>query len=139
MGGLITAQAMLALSSPELARPRERYRSALDEVFAAADFDERASSKLKSLGRVLSMPAALEEKLGLDAYYGWLLDLSEVPSSRSHARTPRLRVAASCPHPDSPPPPSHPRSHTLAVSRALPARARGRCTRLPRSERLIGR
>ena len=68
---------LFSMSDPALASARSEYAACLDSTIAVSDFSAGASSKHEALAKKLSLPSALESRLSLDAYYGWLLDASE--------------------------------------------------------------
>lgn len=76
-------RSMLALASPELEGAKAKYSARLDAVLASCAKPEgvtdsaELSAELADLGAFLGLPEAVQQKLGLETYYGWLLDLSE--------------------------------------------------------------
>ena len=78
-----------------LAAARSEYTKTLDTTMAASDFTDSASSRHASLATSLALPAALTQRLALDAFYGWLLDTSErgdlpaLPGAAARRRTRR--------------------------------------------------
>lgn len=69
--------ALFAMSDPETAAARDKYAAALDGSVSAGDFSSSAAAKHAALASELSLPPAVSQRLGLDAYYGWLSDASE--------------------------------------------------------------
>lgn len=69
--------ALFSLCDPALQSMRDEYAACLDATMAAAAFSDADARKHSALAASLGMPPALAQRLGLDAYYGWLLDASE--------------------------------------------------------------
>mmetsp|Transcript_14755 Transcript_14755/g.43469 ORF Transcript_14755/g.43469 Transcript_14755/m.43469 type:complete len:688 (+) Transcript_14755:2-2065(+) len=76
-------QSMLALGTPSLKAARDDYCSRLDRLLASAQYGESERKALDAAATQLGLPEPLARKLALDAYYGWLLDLTEGFGSRS--------------------------------------------------------
>jgi len=68
---------MLCLSDPAYADARKQYAALLDTTLDSGTFDAAAGSSLDAAASELALPPALAQKLGVDAYYGWLVDTSE--------------------------------------------------------------
>ena len=71
------ASAMTALANPALASARAEYSSELDSLLSASEFGGAAAQRHRELCERLGLSTALAERLSLDAYYGWLVDLAE--------------------------------------------------------------
>lgn len=67
--------AMLALSAPGLDDAKKQYRAQLEEQLAKGGVT--GSSTLHARASELGLTPAVQQKLALEAYYGWLSDLSE--------------------------------------------------------------
>ncbi len=87
-----TLRAMLSLISAEFAEARSRYTRRIESVINGGKFDRGASRELDSLAKQLALPHALSSKLGLDAYYGWLVDLAESMDRRAVSSAREVRA-----------------------------------------------
>ena len=84
---------MLCLSDPAYASARQQYATQLDATLDGGRFDEAAGARLDALAAQLGLPPALAQKLGVDAYYGWLVDTTETCDT-SGSCTARLEACA---------------------------------------------
>ncbi|KAL1523218.1 hypothetical protein AB1Y20_018170 [Prymnesium parvum] len=87
-GGSSLLRAMLALSAPGLDEAKATFRKELDEVFGGA-----RSDNLNARARKLGLSPALQQKLALEAYYGWLSDLSENVDRAALERCEEMRAS----------------------------------------------
>mmetsp|Transcript_1574 Transcript_1574/g.4005 ORF Transcript_1574/g.4005 Transcript_1574/m.4005 type:complete len:762 (+) Transcript_1574:39-2324(+) len=79
-------QSMLALGTPGLKKAKDNYVERIEALIASKAFDENARQALNAAGTALGLPEPLQRKLALDAYYGWLLDITEgLSSARTEA------------------------------------------------------
>uniref|UniRef100_A0A7S4B3T7 Uncharacterized protein n=1 Tax=Chrysotila carterae TaxID=13221 RepID=A0A7S4B3T7_CHRCT len=74
-------RSMLTLSDASLADARKRYIESLDALLKEGDFGAKAGESLQASAD--DLPIGARQKLGLDAYYGWLLDLTEGPEPKA--------------------------------------------------------
>lgn len=65
------------MADESLASARSEYLQCLEATAAKGEFTDAAAARHAELATRLSMPPALEQRLALDAYYGWLTDASE--------------------------------------------------------------
>eukprot|EP00316_Scyphosphaera_apsteinii_P019981 CAMPEP_0119302848 /NCGR_PEP_ID=MMETSP1333-20130426/4372_1 /TAXON_ID=418940 /ORGANISM="Scyphosphaera apsteinii, Strain RCC1455" /LENGTH=630 /DNA_ID=CAMNT_0007305327 /DNA_START=240 /DNA_END=2132 /DNA_ORIENTATION=+ len=75
--GESSIMSMLALSTPGRDSAKQQYTQRLEAILQAADLSDEVGDSLRALRDSLELPSALCEKLALNAYYDWLLDLSE--------------------------------------------------------------
>jgi len=84
-------KAMLALTEPSLDGAKGEFNLELDSVLQSTALAPDAGKQLDALASRLSLPKAVQQKLALEAYYGWLLDLSETVDQQALERCETIR------------------------------------------------